>query len=818
MASAFPRGGSLRLAAPEASGAGGAKEDRAPGGLFSTKVAEVARAGAALGRAGGASAGKKRAQPATELERVVQQIVKRKEREARLRHEDDDVAEDASGPARPHTLLLRDLAPGVLTLGVVTRVAPGSATLSLPGGAQGHLALSDLSDEHAGGAEGVERDVGAYLSAGQLVRVCVTALAKKEGDKVGRVEVSAAASRVNRKDAIRALGLRVRAAADAAAAAGAAVGGPDAATDAGVLYGTVKSVEDHGYLVGFGFDQLLGGFLSFGMAGGSVDEPALLVGQSVLCVEEAAASQGGGSKKKHKRGAIAGAGAGAGRAVLRLSNEAAAVAAVAAARSSASMEELAPGMLVPAPRVVRFLEDGVVVRAFELFTATVDALHVADWRTDLPLLAGATPNGRPKGKANTELPDARVLFVDHANKRVALTCLERLVRRGPEHERADRAALAAVVGRQLEGVVRRVDKGRGVLLELEGAAGAAGAAQAATPAGGPAGAEQEKENAAGAPLAPVVMAYARLSRMAKDHAAAAGAAAGAGRKEAAELAASQAWVVELDKKFKVGASAPCRVLSLAAADGVLNVSLNKAVVDASVLAYDELRPAQRVSGRVVRVTENGGLVVSLGGPVRGVVTSMHLADVKVSDPAARFKLGEKLDLRVLEVDATTDPANPKLQLTNKRALVQSDLPALSSAQDLKVGVVAHGVVTGSSEKGVWVTFFGALAGKVDNADLHAMGVTGDPSAVYKVSGRGLAWRGVVWSVRFGLGCWDKSTRGRSAVVLRPVFWQLLHLPRASQDAVRPFLRVAAPVTCVEHRGHRLRLGGPQLPARSELEP
>jgi ribosomal protein S1 len=742
MASAFPRGGSLRREAPEAGGAGGAAQDRAPGGLFSTKVAEVARAGAALGRAGGAAAGKKRAQPATELERVVQQIVKRKEREARLRHEDDDVAEDASGPARPHSLLLKDLAPGVLTLGVVTRVAPGSAVLSLPGGAQGHLALSDLSDEHAGGAEGVERDIGAYLSVGQLVRVCVTALAKKEGDKVGRVEVSAAASRVNRKEAIRALGLRVRAAADAAAAGAAA----DAATDAGVLYGTVKSVEDHGYLVGFGFDQLLGGFLSFAMAGGSVDEPALLVGQSVLCVEEAAAaaSQGGGGdgKKKHKRGASAGAGAGAGRAVLRLSNEAAAVAAVAAARSSASMEELAPGMLVPAPRVVRFLEDGVVVRAFELFTATVDALHVADWRTDLPLLAGATPNGRPKGKANAELPDARVLFVDHANKRVALTCLERLVRRGPEHERADRVALAAVVGRQLEGVVRRVDKGRGVLLELEGAAGAAQAA------GGPGGAAQEKENAPGAPLTPVVMAYARLSRMAKDDAAAAGAAAGAGRKEAAELAASQAWVIELDKKFKVGASAPCRVLSLAAADGVLNVSLNKAVVDASVLTYDELRPAQRVSGRVVRVTENGGLVVSLGGPVRGVVTSMHLADVKVSDPAARFKLGEKLDLRVLEVDATTDPANPKLQLTNKRALVQSDLPALSSAQDLKVGVVAHGVVTGSSEKGVWVTFFGALAGKVDNADLHAMGVTGDPSAVYKVSGQ---WRGVAWSV---WGCWS----------------------------------------------------------------
>ena len=184
--------------------------------------------------------------------------------------------------------------------------------------------------------------------------------------------------------------------------------------------------------------------------------------------------------------------------------------------------------------------------------------------------------------------------------------------------------------------------------------------------------------------------------------------------------------VKLSKSFPPGSEVRCRIVGTMLFENALAASIQTSVVEAAVLRYDELQPGVAVQGEVFRV-DDFGVLVRLGQGVRAVVTTMHLADVPVQNPAAKFKEGQLLACRVLQVDA----AAKKVQLTHKKTMVKTDLAVIASYKDATPGTQAHGFVTAAKDFGLLVTFYNNVHGLVPADALRAMGVM-VPSASYQV--------------------------------------------------------------------------------------
>ncbi|CAK8990352.1 rRNA biogenesis protein RRP5 (AtRrp5) (Ribosomal RNA-processing protein 5), partial [Durusdinium trenchii] len=579
-------------------------------------------------------------------------------------------------PKRAYTLRMKTLGAGVQMLGIVTQVSKMSATVSLPCNLVGFVAVENASDQHEAGVEGVEMDLSkGLLTVGQVVR-CVslgvgTGIGGETERHKKRIMLSLAASRINRAETM------------------------DAVRVGSAVCGNVASVEDHGYQVSLGLDNAVSAFLPFDVAGGSVDEPKLAVGQ---VVEAVVASITDGSlttstsRRSKKRKTV---GQGGLRRVFRLDNDPAKVR-TASASGRLALEALQPGMLVKA-QTSSYLLDGVYMFFLGMFHGTADRFHMENWKLDPKMYMG---------KAPTSSADvaARILFVDLENKQVALTCARRLVHRTEEDQQMDATILSSCVGSVLQDCkVKRIDERKGVLLRVPRAE--VPRPKAANVVDG------DEEMSAKQGKGETVFAYARRNRIDRDM--------------------DSDDVVELDKHYKVGQVTRCKVLSHAAIDGVMNVSLSKSVIEASVLRYGEIKPGMKVSGKIFRVMDNA-VLVALSEQVRAIVPGMHLSDVKITDPARRFKVGQLVKCKVLDTNFD-DMSAPKVSLTMKKTLLNSSEVSITSFTEAKPGTVAHGVVTKVDDaKGIWVTFFDNVFGFVSMSELSSLGVQ-VPSSAYKVS-------------------------------------------------------------------------------------
>ncbi|KAL4451480.1 hypothetical protein ABPG75_007142 [Micractinium tetrahymenae] len=542
-------------------------------------------------------------------------------------------------------LKFRTLAPGCKLWGAVIEVTPRELVVSLPHGLRGHVAYAEASDwlaeqakkadkaaaattEEAGGRK---RKAGAgaggaalpqltdLFTIGQLVRCTVTGLRdgsnegggaaaadgrkkKKKGSK-GEEEERKRRKRVD-------VSLRL-----SKLCAGL---GPEAVREGLALPACVRSVEDHGYLLSFGIK---------GVSGFLPKKEAAAVGRPLApgALLEVVVAPGG----------VKPAGGGATSATVQCAHEAVS-GAVAREWEGLNIGSLLPGQLVTA-RVRNVLSDGLLCSFLTYFSGTVDPFHLgtdlaADWRKQF------SPNQRLR---------ARILWVDPSTKRVGLTLQRHLLGAGlPPNFPA--------LGQVFEGaVVRRVDEGLGLLLELP----------------------------AGEDALPLTPGYTHISNLADDK------------------------VEEVGKRYRLGQRLRARVLGFRPMDGLAALSLKPSVVDQNILSLADLRPGMPVSGTVARV-EDFGLLVSVTPTIRALVPTLHATDLGTAKGLKKFKEGQKVAGRVLTVDA----ASKKVALTLKPSVVGSKLPPIAALQDAAPGARSHGVVTGAADFGVFVQFFGGVAG------------------------------------------------------------------------------------------------------------
>jgi len=332
-----------------------------------------------------------------------------------------------------------------------------------------------------------------------------------------------------------------------------------------------------------------------------------------------------------------------------------------------SLDGLVPGGLVTA-KVTRHLDDGLEGTFLGVFTGTVDSLHLGLAPHELTYWKDKLPVGRRV--------EARVLHVDPSSKAVGLTLRPSLVTGGAG---GARALVLPPVGTIFElAVVRRIDPGVGILVELKNHDGTASAA-----------------------------GYAHVSELSDAPGATAG---GKGKKGGGDA-----------RNFKIGQAVRCRVVGHRPVDGLASLSLRPSVLAQSVLVGSQLVVGAEASGTVREVGETC-LWVDLGPGVRARVPDIHMADVGVGRAHRRFKEGQKVHGLVLEATPGRAPV-----LTLKKGLTRSRLPRLASVNDAVAALAAavlkgepvlvHGTVTGWASFGCFVQLWGGLSGLASRTDL-----------------------------------------------------------------------------------------------------
>uniref|UniRef100_A0A8B9P867 Protein RRP5 homolog n=1 Tax=Apteryx owenii TaxID=8824 RepID=A0A8B9P867_APTOW len=166
--------------------------------------------------------------------------------------------------------------------------------------------------------------------------------------------------------------------------------------------------------------------------------------------------------------------------------------------------------------------------------------------------------------------------------------------------------------------------------------------------------------------------------------------------------------------FKTGCKHKCRIIDYSLMDEMCILSLKYQIIEAQFLQYQDVHTGDVVKGKVLALKPIG-MQVKVTDGIKGLVPSMHLADMILKQPEKKYNVGDEVRCRVLECR----PAERKLILTLKKTLVQSKLPVLSNYEEAKPGLITHGFVVCAREFGCIVKFYNDVKGLVPKNELSS---------------------------------------------------------------------------------------------------
>lgn len=176
--------------------------------------------------------------------------------------------------------------------------------------------------------------------------------------------------------------------------------------------------------------------------------------------------------------------------------------------------------------------------------------------------------------------------------------------------------------------------------------------------------------------------------------------------------------------FKLGSTHKCRIIDYSQMDELALLSLRKSIIAAPFLRYHDIKTGTIVKGRVLAL-KPFGMLVKVGEQMRGLVPSIHLADIVMKNPEKKFNTGDEVKCKVL----LCDPEAKKLIMTLKKTLVTSKLPAITCYEDAKPGLQTHGVIIRVKDYGCIVKFYNDVQGLVPKHELSAQHIP-DPEKVF----------------------------------------------------------------------------------------
>jgi rRNA biogenesis protein RRP5 len=157
-------------------------------------------------------------------------------------------------------------------------------------------------------------------------------------------------------------------------------------------------------------------------------------------------------------------------------------------------------------------------------------------------------------------------------------------------------------------------------------------------------------------------------------------------------------------KFKIGSTHRARVLTYNPVDALLVLSLEASVLAEKFLRVADIEIGSMVECEVERLIP-AGIIVKVSKSISGLVPTMHMADVKLTRPEFKFKVGKKIQCRVLK----TDTVKQKVILTLKKSLINSEYPIFKDISDCEVDDVSHGVIIAIKNNGCIVSYYNGFA-------------------------------------------------------------------------------------------------------------
>nr|XP_058962333.1 protein RRP5 homolog [Pocillopora verrucosa] len=184
-------------------------------------------------------------------------------------------------------------------------------------------------------------------------------------------------------------------------------------------------------------------------------------------------------------------------------------------------------------------------------------------------------------------------------------------------------------------------------------------------------------------------------------------------------------VEKLGKKYKVGSTHRCRILGFNSLDGLVNLTMERSVIEQPFLSYRDIKPGELVKGKITSL-EKFGMFVSLTDHIKGLCRTLHLADINLQHPEKKLKEGKTVKCRVLSVW----PDRRRLLLTHKKTLIESSLPIITEYSQAQPGVSCHGFVVAIKDFGCFVLFYNNVKGLVPLRELGIPADTDPRSAFY----------------------------------------------------------------------------------------
>ena len=195
------------------------------------------------------------------------------------------------------------------------------------------------------------------------------------------------------------------------------------------------------------------------------------------------------------------------------------------------------------------------------------------------------------------------------------------------------------------------------------------------------------------------------------------------------------------KTFSLNTIVPkLRILStLNWVDNVASCATANSLVSSPVLTHTDLQPGDIYRAvPVIAHLEGGGVLVQLGGMgIKGLIPASHIFDKAGSGDSSyrnkirleKYKVGKKVDVRCLVVNSM----EKKCVLTAKKSLLTSDVEIpIKDYATIEPGRTATGFISSVTKKGIAVTFYNNVYGKVSARKLAEEVGVEDPTIDYKV--------------------------------------------------------------------------------------
>ncbi|EDL42026.1 programmed cell death protein 11 [Mus musculus] len=176
--------------------------------------------------------------------------------------------------------------------------------------------------------------------------------------------------------------------------------------------------------------------------------------------------------------------------------------------------------------------------------------------------------------------------------------------------------------------------------------------------------------------------------------------------------------------FKPGSTHKCRIIDYSQMDELALLSLRKSIIAAPFLRYHDIKIGTVVKGTVLAI-KPFGILVKVGEQIKGLVPSMHLADIMMKNPEKKYSPGDEVKCRVL----LCDPEAKKLIMTLKKTLVTSKLSLITCYEGAKPGLQTHGVIIRVKDYGCIVKFYNDVQGLVPKHELSTQHIP-DPETVF----------------------------------------------------------------------------------------